>query len=198
MTSQVSGSPFSYLIVFAFPAIDAIVPIAPGESVIVSASVLAANGQMWLIPILVAGFAGALIGDNVMYAFGSKAGRPLANKVFRGEKAQRRLEWAERALDEHGGRLVVIARFLPGGRTATTFGAGMLQMRWRKFIAADAVGAALWTALFATIGYLGGRTFQDSPWQGLALSFGIAAAIGVGTELARRLRRRRRGANEAA
>jgi membrane protein DedA with SNARE-associated domain len=75
----------------------------------------------------------------------------------------------------------------------------MLQMRWRKFLAADAVGAALWTGLFATIGYLGGQTFQDSPWLGLALSLGIATAIGLGTELARRLRRRRRAqAGESA
>jgi membrane protein DedA with SNARE-associated domain len=192
MSSWVSGSPLTYLVVLAFPLVDAIVPLAPGESVIVSASVLAASGQLWFTIILAAGFLGAVLGDNVMYALGSYAGRPLTRRLFRGEKARRRLEWAEGALEEHGGRLVVAARFLPGGRTATTFGAGTLQMRWPKFLAADALGAALWTGLFGTIGYLGGQTFQDSPWKGLALSLAIAASIGIGTEIARRLRRRRR------
>ncbi|MGI8596462.1 MAG: DedA family protein [Thermoleophilaceae bacterium] len=198
MSSWVSRSPFTYLIVLAFPAIDAVIPLLPGESVIVSAAVLSSSGQLIFPLVVAAGFAGAVIGDCTMFLLGSKAGRPLADKIFRSEKARGRLDWAEHQLEEHGGRLVVAARFLPGGRTATTFGAGMLEMRWRKFLAADALGSALWAGLFATIGYMGGQAFQDSPWKGIALSLAIALGIGLSTEAVRRLRRRVKGRGESS
>ena len=64
---------------------------------------------------------GAFVGDNTSYALGRYLGRPVQQRVFAGERAQRRLEWAQRFLKERGSYVLIVARFVPGGRTATTF-----------------------------------------------------------------------------
>jgi Uncharacterized membrane-associated protein len=190
MSSWISSSPFTYLIVFAFPAIDAVVPLLPGESVIVSAAVLSSSGQLVFAFILAAGFAGAVVGDSTMFLLGSKAGRPLANKIFRSDKARSRLDWAEHQLEEHGGRLVVAARFLPGGRTATTFGAECSRCAGASSSPPTSSGppcgrdssrlSATWAA----------RPSRTARGRGIALSLAIALGIGLSTEAVRRVRRR--------
>jgi membrane protein DedA with SNARE-associated domain len=83
----------------------------------------------------------------------------------------------------------VIARFIPGGRTATTFTAGLVKLSWpRRFAPYIAVAAVLWAAYGVLLGYLGGRTFRDKPIYALLLAFGIAALIVAAVEIYRRLR----------
>jgi membrane-associated protein len=91
--------------------------------------------------------------------------------------------------------IVVAARFIPGGRTATTFAAGTLEHPWRRFIAADATAAALWSIYTVSIGYLGGQAFEESLWKPLAVGLAVAALVAVAGEAARRtiLRERRAG-----
>jgi membrane protein DedA with SNARE-associated domain len=108
--------------------------------------------------------------------------------VFRGEKGQKRHEWAERGLDRYGGPLIFGARFVPGGRTAVTVSSGVLEMRWPRFALYDGIAAVAWASYAALIGYLGGKAFEDNPLWGLLLGFGIAAAVFVIVELVRRYR----------
>lgn len=111
--------------------------------------------------------------------------------LFKGEKGQARLHWAERALCRRGAILIGIGRFIPGGRTVTTFAAGTLEMPYRQFVVADACAAALWALYVSMLGYLGGETFKDSLWLPLVASLGCAMAVGLGFEVWRRWQRRR-------
>src|SRR4051794_8751799 len=102
LTQHVSGSPISYLILFVAAGGDVIVPLIPSETIVITASVLAAQGGLliWLVIACVA--LGAFAGDNICYVLGRKIGDPVAHRLFRGEKGQARLDWAERAIRRRG------------------------------------------------------------------------------------------------
>lgn len=191
LTDQVSGSPITYLVVAFASGADVLVPLIPSEAVVISASVIAANGGLfiWLIVPLVA--AGAVIGDNIAYLLGATLGERAARRVFRSPANHARLAWAERAVARRGAVLIVIGRFIPGGRTASTFAAGMLEMPWRRFIVADVIAALLWALYTAMLGYLGGATFGDNSWKPILGALGVASLITLGLETLRRVRRRR-------
>jgi membrane-associated protein len=85
----------------------------------------------------------------------------------------------------------VIARFLPVGRTLTTFAPGTLGMPWKRFVVADAVAACVWAVYASMLGYAGGAGFEHSLWKPLLLSLGVAGALSLVTEAYRRFRKRR-------
>jgi membrane protein DedA with SNARE-associated domain len=191
LTEAVSNGPVGYLVVLLASGGDVLFPPVPSESIVVTAGVLAAQGDMQIALIVPLAAIGALIGDNVSYLLGRRVGEPVADRLFRGDKGRERLEWAERAVRRHGGVLVVIGRFIPGGRTASTFAAGTLEMPWRRFIAADLVAVVLWATFASMLGYAGGSTFKDSTGLSLLASLGVAALIGVAIEVWRRVQRQR-------
>lgn len=187
----VSASPWTYAVILSVAALDALVPLVPSETTVISAGVLAGAGDLELGLVIAAGAAGAYSGDTSAYFVGRRFGQRLERRLFRGERGVRRQAWAEGALDRHGGPLIFGARFVPGGRTATTVTAGVLRMRLARFAAFAGGAAVAWAAYAALIGYLGGRAFEDNPLWGLALGFGVAAATYVVVEMVRRARRRR-------
>jgi membrane-associated protein len=191
LTQEVGQSAATYPIVFVACATDVLFPLIPSETVVITASVLAAQGELliWLIVPLVA--VGAFLGDNVSYWLGRRIGDPVADRLFTGEKGQARLAWAEAALCRRGAILIGVGRFIPGGRTATTFAAGTLEMPYRQFVGADATAAVLWALYISMLGYLGGETFKNNLWLPLASSLACAMAVGLGFEAWRRRQRRR-------
>jgi membrane-associated protein len=77
---------------------------------------------------------------------------------MKSERSRRRLEWARTLLKRHGVWIIIIARFIPGGRTATTYACGTLEMRWRRrFLPANATAAILWAGYASALGYMGAR-----------------------------------------
>jgi membrane protein DedA with SNARE-associated domain len=66
---------------------------------------------------------------------------------------------------------------------------------WRRFIRWDALAAAIWGSYAVLLGYFGGKTFEEEPWKGLLLAFGIAVAVTGAVEAVRFLRKRRRHAH---
>ena len=137
------------------------------------------------------GAAGAFVGDNTSYGGGRFLGGPVQRRLFSGEKARRRLDWAKGFLKDRGGYVFVVARFIPGGRTATTFTAGLVHFRWiARFVPFVLLAAILWSTFGTLVGYFGGRVFEDQPIYALLLAFGIAGAITVGAEVWRRARAR--------
>ncbi len=189
----VSGSPWTYAAVLAIAALDAVFPIVPSETAVITAGVIAAGGDLILPLVIGAAGAGALLGDNASYLLGHLLGRRRARGIFRGDRGRRSLRWAERTLDRRGGLLIVVARFIPGGRTATTFTAGIVGYPWRaRFFPFALIGAAFWAAYSGLLGYFGGRRFEHSPWLGLLVALAIAAGIAVLVEALRFVRNRRR------
>jgi membrane-associated protein len=154
---------------------------------VIAAAVLAANGRLNIALVVLAAALGALLGDNGAYAVGNSGLRRLADQFLRSEKGRRRLKWARSQLEQHGVWIIVVARFIPGGRTATTYVAGTVGMPWRRrFLPADAVAAALWALYASGLGYLGGATFQNNLWLPMLIGAGASLIVGALGDLVRR------------
>jgi membrane-associated protein len=189
----VSGEWWSYPAIFAIAVIDAFFPLVPSETLVVIGGSLSASGDMYLLLVVLAGAAGAIIGDNISFWIGHFVGERTVRRLLRSPKWHRRLDWAERTLDERGAYIIVVARFIPGGRTAVTFSAGYIQsFPWRRFIVYDVTAGVLWATYAASLGYFGGKTFEDHPFWGLGLALAIALTLGLTVEVVRHLLKRRR------
>jgi membrane protein DedA with SNARE-associated domain len=183
------SSEWAYLIIFVFAYLDVLIPIVPSETAVITAGVVAADGDLRLEVIIPAAAAGAFLGDNTAYFLGRRFGSRITERFFPGDRARERIAWADEQLQERGGELILIGRFIPGGRTAVALSSGTLKYPWRRFIAFDAAAALLWASYSALIGYYGGKTFEG-PW-GLLLALMIAFSVAGAIEGTRWLLRRR-------
>lgn len=185
------STPWSYAVILGIAALDALVPVVPSETLAITGGVLAALGNLDLGTVIAAAAIGAFVGDSSAYLLGRGLGRPARERLFRGARAQRALGWAEKQLAERGPYLILIARFVPGGRTATTFTAGMTGFRAAVFFPIAAIAACAWASYAVLLGYYGGRVFEDRPLLALAVALGIAFGVTAVVELTRKLRKRR-------
>ena len=188
-TDYVSGSPWTYAFLFAVAALDVIFPFVPSETSVILAGVLASTGDLILFAVILVAAAGAVLGDNTGYLIGRTVGPRVVHRFFAGER-KKRIDWAEGQIEERGGYLIVVGRFIPGGRTAVTFACGLLEMRWRRFISFDVFAGLMWASYAALLGYFGGRAFEEQPWKGFIVAFVVALAITGAIELYRWLRKR--------
>lgn len=186
------ASGWAYAVVFLLALLDAVLPVVPSETAVITAGVVAASGHLSLLLIVVSAAAGAVAGDNIGYLVGRRFGPAVTRRFFRGEKARQRLSWARRQLGERGGQLILVGRFIPGGRTVVTLSAGMLHFPWSRFVIFDAVAALVWALYAAFLGYFGGRAFENAAWKGLLLALGVGFAIAGIVEAVRWLLGRRR------
>jgi membrane-associated protein len=192
IVDAVSGSDWSYFVVFLVATLDAFFPIVPSEATAIAAGVVAGTGGLSVELCILAAALGAFVGDNISFGLGHFLGHRVERRFLRSEKSQKRLRWAQRTLDQRGGYLIVVARFIPGGRTITTFTAGFVEtFPWRRFLMFDAIAAAIWGSYSVLLGYFGGRSFEEEPWKGLLLAFGIAVAVTALVEAVRYARHRR-------
>jgi len=184
-----TGSLWTYPLLFGICAGDALIPAFPSETAVIVCGIQAARGELALEWVIFWAAAGAFAGDNASYAVGRWLGTPAVKRFFSGEVAQGRLDWANKFLKERGGYVLIVARFIPGGRTAATFTSGLVHLRWStRFAPYILIAAILWSVYAALLGYLGGRLFEDRPILALLVAFGIAAAITAGVEGWRRVR----------
>ena len=186
-------SVLSYLIAFVIPALDAIFPVLPAESAIIALGVATAGSADPRIALLVGcAAAGAFLGDNLNYLLGRRFGPAVQRRFFATPKGMKARAWAERSLDRFGTQLILVCRFIPGGRTAVTLTCGLTGYPRPRFVAATAVAAIIWALYAFFIGRIGGRAFEDNPWAGLVIAFGASIAISAVIEVIRRLVVRRR------
>ena len=189
LTSLQAGAPISYLIAIIVPALDAIFPVLPSETAVIALGVATAGSTDPRIALLVAcAAAGAFLGDNLSYLLGRRFGPAVERRFFATEKGVGRRQWAERSLQRFGTQLLIVCRFIPGGRTAVTLSCGLVGYSRRRFVAATAVAAVIWACYAFFIGRLGGKAFEDRPWIGLGVAFGITVAVSAVIEAVRRIR----------
>ena len=172
------------------------VPV-PGETVLILGAVYAGTGRLSIVLVALLGLCGAVIGDNAGFAIGHFGGRRLALRyghyVF---LTPERLDMATEFFERHGGKVIVIARFVEGLRQANGIIAGITGMLWRRFLIFNAIGAVLWVAVWTAIGYFSGSHI-DAIYKGaVRYSTYLLAAIAVLViaYIARHLGRRRPGA----
>ena len=191
-------SAVSYLVAFLLPALDAVFPLVPSETAVIALGVATAGSTDPRIALLVGCVAaGAFAGDNLCYLLGRRFGPAVQRRFFATPKGARTRAWAERSLDRFGPQLIVVCRFIPGGRTAVTLTCGLTGYPRRRFVTATAVAAVIWALYAFLIGRIGGQAFEDKPWAGLVIAFGASIAISALIEVIRRgisrARRRSRG-----
>lgn len=179
----------AYLVVFALAALDVVIPVLPSETVVILGGVLSWQGRLNAAALLVIAAAGAITGDHLSYGIGrwtKGAGR------FRPEGKVARLHtWAGHQLRVRGLPVLVIARFIPGGRTASTLVSGRLSYPLPRFTPVTIVAGFLWALFGTSLGYLGGTTFHENTLLGTALGTAVGATVALSVELAMRWHRRR-------
>jgi membrane-associated protein len=144
-----------FLIVFCETGL-VVTPFLPGDSLLFAAGTLAALGalDLWLMVLLLIG--AAVAGDTVNYWVGAYVG----HRAFGPNARFLRQEYLDRThafYEKHGGKTIILARFVPIIRTFAPFVAGVGAMSYPKFITYNVVGAVLWVGLFVLGGYFFGR-----------------------------------------
>ncbi|MEV4570874.1 DedA family protein [Nonomuraea sp. NPDC049419] len=183
LVEQVMSSPWLYVALFGLALLDGFFPIVPAETSVITAAVFAASGQTNLALVIVVAALGAFAGDHISYLIGRRSGGRLREK--------KAFVWARNALAERGGLVLVVARYIPGGRTATTLTMGAVRHPLRSFTSFDAIAAGSWGLYSGLIGFFGGMAFENDPIKGLLLGLGIAVSITVVVEVVRWVRKRR-------
>ena len=170
------------------------VPV-PGETVLILGAVYAGTGRLNIVLVALLAFFAAMLGDNIGFAIGHFGGRRLALRYGRYVfLTPERLDRATAFFDRHGGKVIVIARFVEGLRQLNGIIAGMSGMQWRRFLVFNAIGAALWVGVWTTLGYLSGSNIDTIYNTAARYSTYLLAALVVlvVAYVARRLVRRRR------
>ena len=189
IVDAISGSAWSYAIIFGVATVDAFFPVVPSETAVIAAGVLAADGRLNLALVILAAAAGAICGDNITYWLGRIFGERIAGRLFTGNR-RKHYESGHRLVEERGGYILLIARFIPLGRTVVTFSTGSLGWEWARFIRWDVLAGVLWASYAAGLGYFGGKTFEDHPFRGFLLAFAAALTVTGVVELVRWYRKR--------
>jgi membrane-associated protein len=144
-----------FLIIFCETGL-VITPFLPGDSLLFAAGTFAALGalDLWVLVLLL--IIAAIAGDTVNYWIGAYIGP----RAFRGDIRFLRKEYLERThvfYEKHGGKTIIMARFVPIIRTFAPFVAGVGAMSYPRFISYNVIGAVLWVGLFVLGGYFFGN-----------------------------------------
>jgi membrane protein DedA with SNARE-associated domain len=170
---------YGYLAVAGFVFLEDFGVPVPGETVLILGAVYAGTGRLNVFLVGLIGFLAAVLGDNVGFAIGHFGGRALVERYGRYVLiTSERLDKAAAFFDRHGGKVIVIARFVEGLRQANGIVAGITGMHWKRFIPFNALGAALWVATWVAVGYFSGSHINSI--YNTATRYQLYFAIAVG------------------
>ena len=157
---------------FGVVAFGAIVPIVPTGAAVSGAAALAFHEHhpLTILFVIVAGAAGAYVGDLVMYAMCRLGGEKLARRL-RWLRDEEHLAAVKVRLHKSPFPVLLVSRLIPGGRVPVLLAAAFLGLPWRTFVVANVPACALWSTVYAAIGVAGGSIFPE-PWEGV-----VAAVI---------------------
>jgi len=173
------------------------VPV-PGETILIAAALYAGAGRLNIVLVGLVGFLAAIAGDNIGFAIGHFGGRTLALRlgkyVF---LTSERLDKAQNFFGRHGGKIIVVARFIEGLRQANGIVAGIAGMPWLRFLAFNLLGAVLWVGVWSTLGYVAGGHIGTiyAQFQHYLIYIGIAVAVLVLGLIVRAVLHRRRASS---
>lgn len=156
---------YGLVILFAFVAVESAgVPI-PGETVLITAAVLARpeHHNYSLVSVIVVAAAAAIVGDNVGYVLGRYGGRKLISRwKFVERYAQKALPPSERFFEKHGPKTVFFGRFIAILRVTAAWLAGLSHMQWWRFFAWNAAGGIIWATGVALLAYWAGKAVAEA------------------------------------
>lgn len=171
-----------------------VTPFLPGDSLLLTAGVLAGDGSLDIVVLLAVTLAGPILGDSVNYWIGRSIGQRLCDLgwLIKRDHVDRTAAFFEK----HGGKTITIARFFPIVRTFAPFMAGVGRMDYGRFLVFSVGGTVVWVGLFVGAGYL----FGQIPWVQENLEIGVMFVLALSLIPAAYhfIERRREAAKQAA
>jgi membrane protein DedA with SNARE-associated domain len=156
--------PYGYILLFIITILEAsafLGMFVPGDTVVIVCGFLASRGRMKLPLIIALATTGAIIGDNIGYAIGYRFGLPFLMKHGkRFHVKDKHIRRTEDFFQRHGGTSVIFGRFIAYIRTFIPVVAGISRMDYKLFLFYNFVGGVLWAAVFTTVGYIFGNSWQ--------------------------------------
>lgn len=147
-----------FLVIFIETGLVAM-PFLPGDSLLFTAGLFAASGDLNLSYLLILLFLAAVLGDNCNYWIGRKIGLKIFSFQFRGKSLvnKKYLDQTEEFFEKNGIKAIIMARFVPFVRTFAPFAAGIGKMDYKRFVLFDFLGGFLWIFSLTIAGYLLGE-----------------------------------------
>lgn len=185
---------FGYAAIVVLVGLEGVGIPLPGQIILIAGGIYASSGHLNLILVLVTGLLAAVAGDNAGYAIGRYGGRELVLRfgpyMF---LTTDRLTRTERFFARRGHIVVSVGRFVDGLRQASGIAAGLARMDWRRYLAYNGLGSAVWVAVWVFAGYFAGNHIAglygglERYWAYLlATCAAVAVAVAVGLVLRRR------------
>ena len=185
---------WAYLALFGFLTIDAMIPVVPIQAIMITSGALTVYGNLNLAAVILIGAAGMFTGDSIAFLLGRSTGR-----VGRGWLASLRARYAPRhdstpreqsktrkaavrftrGLRRPGPLVLLLCRFVPGGRMAAGFHAGRTGYPAKLFILYDGAAALCWAGYGGLVGHVGGTAITQSAWRLFAIAATAAAVFGT-------------------
>ena len=169
---------WGYGVIFAAMLLENAGLPLPGETVTLLGGYAAGSGQLQVVGVLAAAAAGAILGDNVGYWVGRRAGWPLILRVGRllGQSPEQ-LERLRESFQRHAGKSVLLGRFVAVLRVVAGPMAGAVHMPYRRFLLCNAAGALLWASTMVSLAWLGGRWVPLATMVRGVVQFGLGALL---------------------
>jgi membrane-associated protein len=182
----------SYFGIAGLVFLDAVCPVFPGETTLNAGATLAAQGKLDLLPVIIAGAVGAVVGDSALYWFARLFSDRLGEQL---EKAKQN-DTVSSALELMGDSapvLLVAGRFVPGVRFVVNSTFGIAKLPYRRFLLWSAIGGTLWSVYTCLLAYAIGTALADFPLASVVISGAITTvAVGIVLWKLRRDRKQRR------
>lgn len=181
-----------YSVVFALLAVETMGIPVPGETALIAAALLAHDGKMDIVTLIVVASAAAIVGDNVGFAIGRKGGRRLFEMPgpFHRQRVEA-LTVGEPFFEKHGPKAVFLGRWVAGLRIASAWLAGMNKMPWPRFLFWNALGGICWATSIGLGVYIAGHAFEKVLGVGGIIAGGVVGGALVGFFAWRHMRGRR-------
>jgi membrane protein DedA with SNARE-associated domain len=177
---------YGYLLVFFGVMLGTMGIPFPSAAILLAAGVLVQQGHLHLGDAIVFGILGAILGNQIGYLVGHRAGRAFVLKWGRYVRlTPERLEQVEGLFARHGGKAVFAARFFSISRLLEALVAGMSRMRWGTFVFYSALGGAVWVTAVVLVGYFFGQSWRSAQhWSGrVPLLLILLLGVGLGLYL---------------
>ena len=177
---------FLFLIVFCETGL-VVTPFLPGDSLLFAGGTLAGAGMLGYAPLVAVLLSAAIIGDAVNFRIGKHIGPPIFQKDYRWLK-RKHLEQAHAFYEKHGGKAIILARFIPIIRTFAPFVAGVAGMNQGRFLLFNVTGAVIWVFSLVTAGYfLGGLEFVQKNFSLLIYGIILVSVMPVAIEVLKQM-----------
>jgi membrane protein DedA with SNARE-associated domain len=152
---------------FALVLIGSILPVVPTGAVVSATAVVAAHRDPVTPALVIAvGALAAYLGDGAVYALCRRGGELVTRRLHLSARPVRAAETVRKRLLRRPVTVLLVSRLIPAGRIPVLLAAALVDLPWRRFLAANGPACLLWSASYAAVGVLGGTVFPE-PWQGV-------------------------------